>query len=98
VSDISSFIFLHKILQNSLQKLFPLEAWSTSRLSHRPSYPAYYIADCWISRLSLESLKSFRGPLLPKPVTGLEQFFWRFLQQGGSKSLADTIFFEKKKS
>ena len=25
------------------------DAWSTSNLSHRPSKPAYYIADCRIS-------------------------------------------------
>ena len=25
------------------------EAWSLSRSSHRPSEPAYYIVDCWIS-------------------------------------------------
>ena len=24
------------------------DAWSMSRLSHRPSKPAYYIEDCWI--------------------------------------------------
>ena len=27
------------------------DAWSTSRLSHRPSKPAYYIVDCRISSL-----------------------------------------------
>ena len=26
------------------------DAWSTSRLYHRPSEPAYYIVDCRISR------------------------------------------------
>ena len=27
------------------------DTWSTSRLSHRPSEPAYYIVDCRISSL-----------------------------------------------
>ena len=27
------------------------DAWLTSRLSHRPSDPVYYIEDCWMSCL-----------------------------------------------
>ena len=38
----------------------------------------------WSSRISLVPFRTFRGPLFPKPVTGQELFFCRFLQQTGS--------------
>ena len=38
------------------------EAWSKSRLSHRPSKPAYCIVDCWIlGTVGLLSTKPFVG-------------------------------------
>ena len=40
------------------------DAWSTSRLSHRPSEPAYYIVDCRISREAILWLRQI--PTVPK--------------------------------
>ena len=39
-----------KSIRNYKKILGMSDAWSTSRLSHRPSKPAYYIVDCRISR------------------------------------------------
>ena len=46
---IKSFECLYEILKKKI--LGTSNAWSTSRLSHRPSKPAYYIVDCRISRV-----------------------------------------------
>ena len=42
---------MQRILQEILKTIIlgTSDAWSTSRLSHRPSKPAYYIVDCQIS-------------------------------------------------
>ena len=41
-----------KAIRNYEKKILETsDAWSTSRLSHRPSKPAYYIVDCWIFRM-----------------------------------------------
>ena len=45
---IKSFEYPKSIRNYENKILGTLDAWSTSRLSHRPSKPAYYIVDCRI--------------------------------------------------
>ena len=49
--------FLQRILQDCMKKIIlgTSDTWSTSRLSHRPTEPAYYIVDWRISNLSVKS-------------------------------------------
>ena len=43
-------IFAKNFARNYEKKIMlgTSDAWSMSRLSHRPSKPVYYIEDCWI--------------------------------------------------
>ena len=62
------------------------DAWSTSRLSHRPSEPAYCIADwrsCWFDLLEHRAKPTERTAVFWLTIKALEligNFLWRILK------------------
>ena len=65
-----------------MKKIGTSDAWSTSRLSHRPSEPVYHIVDWQILEVVMEEMTNAQLVRLDKRIDGQVYFFFQGFRHG----------------